>query len=116
MNLEDRQKIMELIMDIIYLSNKVHRLGILSLDDDAPSLRPEFLRKAILFMIEGFNAEELRSLLDFDLHQTEDSERELLEKQIIKEGILYILNGDDGKILFEKIILILGDHFFEYMD
>ena len=40
---------------LVQLSNKAYEEGILSLDDIKSSLQPEFLRKAIEFLVEGYN-------------------------------------------------------------
>ena len=44
------------------------------------------------------------------------TEIERKNAQLIKEGILSILRGEHGKLLFQKLLLILGDEFFEGID
>lgn len=113
---KEKESFVELIKVIINLSNKAYRQGLLSLEDDYPSLNPFLLRKGTEIIIGGCDVKDLRNILDNYIQAKKYSDAELLENFIIKEGLLLILSGDRDKILFEKILSMLGEDFFEDLD
>ncbi|ABR49259.1 hypothetical protein Amet_3120 [Alkaliphilus metalliredigens QYMF] len=103
----------ELIKVILDLSDKADRQGLLSLDEEYPSLNSYFFRKSIELIVEGFHPEVVRNILQNYIDAKECSEGELLEKRITMEGALLIQSGARRKILFEKILSIFGEEFFQ---
>lgn len=112
----EKEKFIELIKVIVNLSNKAHLQGPLSLEEDWPLLHPFLLRKGIEIIVEGCYVRELSFILDNYIQAKKYSEAELLERLIIREGVLFIQNGGKGKILFEKILSMLGEDFFQDFD
>lgn len=113
---EEKEKFKELIKIIINLSSKARVEGLLSLENICPYLNPFLLRKGIENVVEGCDVKELRYILDNYIQTKKHYGNELLEKLIIREGVILIKNGDIGKILFNKILIMLGEDFFDNFD
>ena len=116
LNFEKRQKTLYLMMLIVDLSNQANEHGILSLEERIPSLNSDFLKKAIYYLVEGFNEKELEKMLGDEPYLKEEFETEHLERQLIKQGVIWILSDNYGKSLFEKMLTVLGEDFFDYID
>lgn len=113
---EDKEEFIALIKVMVDLSNKAYEEGLLSLENDYLSLHPFLLRKGIELVVEGCNVRELRNILDNYILSQKCSEPELLAKLIVREGVILLQNGDRGKLLYEKILSMLGEDFFEGLD
>jgi len=112
----EKEKFKELIKIIINLSSKARLEGLLSLENICPYLNPFLLRKGIEYIVEGCDIKELRYILDNYIQTKKHYGNELLEKLIIREGVILIKNGDIGKILFNKMLIMLGENFFDNFD
>ena len=113
---EEKEKLKHLIKVIINLSIKSNRQGLLSLEDDVPTLQPFLLRKGIELLTEGFSQKDLCFIVDNYIQAGSYSEPQLLERLIIKESLLSIQAGEYGEILFEKLLSMLGGGFLEDYD
>lgn len=115
-NEADKYRIKELIKIIVKLSMKVTREGLLSLDNEYPSVQPYLFRKGIEMVVEGAYPEDIRFIFYNYIQTKKYSEKEFLEILIIRDSLLFIQNGDNEKILFEKIISMLGEGFLKDFD
>lgn len=115
-NEADKYRLMELIKIIVKISLKARRDGLLSLDSEYPSIQAYLFRKGIEMVTEGAYPEDIRFIFYNYIRTKKYSEKELLEILIIRDSLLFIQNGDNGKILFEKIISMLGEGFFKDFD
>lgn len=113
---EEKENFMNLIKIIINLSSKARVDGLLSLEDICPYLNPFLLKKGIEHIVEGCDVEELIYILDNYIQTKKYSEAEMLEKLIIREGVISIKNGYIGKTLFNKMLAILGEDLFDNFD
>lgn len=110
---DEKESFKEIIKMIIKLSNKVWSDGLLSLDDVYIFLPNFLLRKGLELIIECTDVEDVEYVLDNYINAREYSNSERLERVIIKKSVLLLQKGDTGKILFDKILSILGESFFE---
>lgn len=114
---EEKERFKKIIKVIVNLSLKVHCNGVLSLEEDYPSLEPFLLRKGIELWVEGLRIEDFKFIIDNYIAARDYFDEELFERLIIKEGIVLLVEDENyGKILFEKILSMLGEDFFEDFD
>src|SRR5262245_40160364 len=62
----------EVIDDIVKFGNKARREGIISLENDANSIKDPFFRKAIMMAVDGTEPKELRQTMEVELQYTEE--------------------------------------------
>lgn len=111
---EEKEKFKKVIKVIVNLSLKVHSKGVLSLEEDYPSLDSFLLRKGIELWVEGCQIEDLKFVIDNYITARDYFDDELLERLIIREGLLLLVDDENyGKLLFEKILSMLGENFLE---
>lgn len=68
-------------------------------------------------MVEGCYIEDLKFIIDNYITARDYFDDELLERLIIREGLLLLAKDEHyGKLLFEKILSMLSEDFFEYFD
>jgi hypothetical protein len=115
-NEADKYRLMELIKSIVKISLKARRDGLLSLDSEYPSIQSYLFRKGIEMVTEGASSEDIIFIFNNYSQTKKYSGKEFLEILIIRDSLLFIQNGDNGKILFEKIISMLGEGFSKDFD
>lgn len=62
----------KLIEEMINLSKKARKDGIISLEADAKAIKDEFLQKALMMAIDGADPKELRNTLELQLHYVDE--------------------------------------------
>src|SRR5204862_6122875 len=60
------------INEVIKLTNKARREGIISLEKDAAGIQDEFFRKAIMMAVDGSEPKELRQTMEVELQYMEE--------------------------------------------
>src|SRR5215510_3139006 len=61
-----------IIDDIVRFTNKARREGIIALEKDAPAIKDEFFRKAIMMAVDGSEPKELRQTMEVELQYMEE--------------------------------------------
>lgn len=105
-----------IIRIILTLCHNANREGILSLENDCHTLKPFILRKGIELVREGIEAEILSEILDNYINVGGYDGLEFFEVVIAKEGVLLIQAGEDIRIIYEKLVSMLGEEFFLYIE
>jgi chemotaxis protein MotA len=62
----------EIIDEVIRLTNKARREGIISLEKDAAAIKDDFFRKAIMMAVDGSEPKELRQTMEVELQYMEE--------------------------------------------
>jgi len=62
----------EIIDEVIRLTNKARREGIISLEKDAAGIKDDFFRKAIMMAVDGSEPKELRQTMEVELQYMEE--------------------------------------------
>jgi len=62
----------EIIDEVIRLTNKARREGIISLEKDAANIKDPFFRKAIMMAVDGSEPKELRQTMEVELQYMEE--------------------------------------------
>lgn len=107
----DKKKILPSIELILRLSQKARREGLLSVEDDVPSVEPLFLKNGLRLVIDGCDPEEVRELLLAGIHAGRFSGKELLLRMIAANGVLGIQEGISPNLLRRKLYACLGEEF-----
>src|SRR5271170_3221787 len=55
------------VKQLIHFANKARRSGIVSLDQDLPSIKDPFLRQAIMLAVDGTEPSELRKIMELQI-------------------------------------------------
>ena len=112
---EEKNKCFEVIQTMLTLSQRACRYGrhILDWDYQPFESKPRILRKGIRLILDGIDPEEVRNALDNYINARNYIDIELLEAQIMREGVLLIHAGEGEKTLFEKLVAMLGDGFYQ---
>lgn len=114
---EEKERFKKVIKVIVNLSLKVHNKGVVSLEEDCASLEPFLLRKGIELWVEGCLINDLKFIIDNYIRARDYLDDGLLERLIIREGLLLLVEDENyGRLLFEKILSMFGEDFFEDFD
>lgn len=62
----------EIIDEILKLTNKARREGIIALEKDAAEIKDEFFKKAIMMAVDGSEPKELRETMETELQYSEE--------------------------------------------
>jgi chemotaxis protein MotA len=62
---------------LIKLAQKARRDGIISLDNELPSLPDPFLRRALMLAVDGTDSSELRAIMQLEMDASSEAEDEL---------------------------------------
>lgn len=69
---EDQIQPNEVIDDVIKLTNKARREGIISLEKDVANVKDEFFKKSIMMAVDGSEPKELRQTMEVELQYMEE--------------------------------------------
>jgi chemotaxis protein MotA len=69
---EDAVQPNEVIDDVLRLTNKARREGIISLEKDVSNVKDEFFRKSIMMAVDGSEPKELRQTMEVELQYMEE--------------------------------------------
>ncbi|MGZ4464416.1 MAG: motility protein A [Nocardioides sp.] len=65
-----------LVDNIVKLAEKARREGLLSLEDELKEIEDEFLVRAVTFAIDGTDPDELREILEGEVHARESEDKQ----------------------------------------
>ena len=111
MRVSDSEKddCLALIGDIIYLANSARNYGLLSLGKAAEEKESFLLRKGLELALDGVKSSTARTILELYIFSADYSGKDLLERCIILEGVIGILEGMHPKLLKELLLSFLGE-------
>lgn len=112
-SLLEKERLKNIIKILVGLSEKACREGMLSLDEDIPFLPSFLLREGMELILGGTHPDEVTDILNGHINAKEYSDTERLEMTLCREGILLLQSGEHRKGLFDAMILIVGEDFFE---
>ncbi|TKB07587.1 hypothetical protein [Desulforhopalus sp. IMCC35007] len=104
---EDQESLVDLVLQLKYLSELVTKQGLLALENELSTIRDPFLNLAVQLIIDRVEPANIKDILDSDIYYNESNGRELLKKVIIREGLLRIQAGDTPRnvLICTKIFL-----------
>lgn len=105
----EKRDCLALISDIIYLANSARNYGLLSLGKAAEENQLFLLRKGLQLALDGVKTSTARTILELYIFSADYTGKDLLERCIILEGVIGILEGMHPKLLKELLLSFLGE-------
>lgn len=111
MRISDSEKddCLALISDIIHLATSARSYGLLSLGKEAEESESFLLRKGLELALDGVKSTTARTILELYIFSADYTGKDLVERCIILEGIIGILEGMHPKLLKELLLSFLGE-------
>lgn len=105
----DKRQCLTLISEILSLATKGRNFGLLSLGKEAEESSSFLLRKGLQLALDGVKSHTARTILELYIHTGDYTGYELLERCVILEGVMGILDGMHPKLLKELLLSFLGE-------
>ena len=109
---QEKAQYVELIKKFIKLSRKARAQGLLSLEGEATAADQFLFQKGLELICKGICPDDIRSILKSYIIAKDFSNSELLERNVIIEGMLLLQSGDSGTTILEKLLAMFGEGFF----
>jgi hypothetical protein len=106
---DEKRQCLALVSEILALATKGRNFGLLSLGKEAENSSPFLLRKGLQLALDGVKSHRARTILELYILTGDYTGKELLERCIILEGVLGILDGMHPKLLKELLLSFLGE-------
>ena len=108
-NDDEKRQCLTLISEILSLANKGRNFGLLSLGKEAEESSSFLLRKGLELALDGVKGHTARMIMELYIHTGDYTGKELLQRCIILEGVIGILDGMHPKLLKEILLSFLGE-------
>ena len=106
---DERRDCLALISEIIHLATSARNYGLLSLGKEAEENQAFLLRKGLQLALDGVKSPTARTILELYIFTADYTGKDLLERCIILEGVIGILEGMHPKLLKELLVPFLGE-------
>ena len=106
---DEKRECLSLISEILYLATSARNYGLLSLGKEAEENSSFLLRKGFQLALDGVNSQTARTILELYIFTADYTGKDLLERCIILEGVIGILDGLHPKLLKELLVSFLGE-------
>ena len=104
-----KRQCLTLVSEILYLATKARNYGLLSLGKEAEESSSFLLRKGLQLALDGVKSQTARTILELYIFTGDYTGKNLLERCIILEGVMGILEGMHPKLLKELLLSFLGE-------
>ncbi|MDX1707508.1 MAG: FliG C-terminal domain-containing protein [Desulfobacterales bacterium] len=108
-NEAEKRECLALISEILLLATNARNYGLLSLGKEAEENSLFLLRKGLQLALDGVKSQTARTIMELYINTADYSGKELLERCIILEGVIGILEGMHPKLLKEVLVSFLGE-------
>ena len=106
---DSKRQCLTLVSEILYLATKARNYGLLSLGKEAEESSSFLLRKGLQLALDGVKTQTARTILELYIFTGDYTGKKLLERCIILEGVIGILEGMHPKLLKELLLSFLGE-------
>jgi hypothetical protein len=106
---EEKRQCFARVSEILALAIKARNFGLLSLGKEAEESSSFLLRKGLQLALDGVKSHTARTILELYILTGDYTGEELLERCIILEGVIGILDGVHPKLLKELLLSFLGE-------
>jgi FliG C-terminal domain len=106
---DEKRQCLELVSEILYLATKGRNYGLLSLGKEAEDSSSFLLSKGLQLAMDGVKSHTARTILELYIFTGDYQGKDLLERCIILEGVMGILEGMHPKLLRELLLSFLGE-------
>jgi hypothetical protein len=107
---DEKRQCMALVAEVVAMANMAKRNGLLSLVQEAEDTSHFLLYKGLQLVLEGVNPELVEKTLKYYILSGRYTGKDLLERCIIKEGVLAIQNGINPQIIKELLLSMFGEN------
>ena len=97
------------VSEILFLANKARNYGLLSLGKEAEESDSFLLRKGLQLALDGVKGQTARMIMELYIFTGDYTGKDLLERCLILEGVMGILEGAHPKLLREILLSFLGE-------
>jgi hypothetical protein len=108
-NEDARRQCLALVSEILFLASKARNYGLLSLGQEAEESSSFLLRKGLQLALDGVKSHTARTILELYIFTGDYTGKNLLERCIILEGVMGVLEGMHPKLLKELLLSFLGE-------
>jgi hypothetical protein len=108
-NEDARRQCLALVSEILFLATKARNYGLLSLGKEAEESSSFLLRKGLQLALDGVKSPRTRTILELYIFTGDYTGKDLLERCIILEGVIGVLEGLHPKLLKELLLSFLGE-------
>ena len=108
-NEDARRQCLALVSEILFLATKARNYGLLSLGKEAEESSSFLLRKGLQLALDGVKSHRARTILELYIFTGDYTGKDLLERCIILEGVIGVLEGLHPKLLKELLLSFLGE-------
>jgi hypothetical protein len=106
---DEKRECFARVSEILSLAVKGRNFGLLSLGKEAEECSSFLLRKGLQLALDGVKNHTARNILELYILTGNYTGKELLDRCIILEGVLGILDGMHPKLLKEVLLSFLGE-------
>ena len=104
-----KRECLTLVSEILFLATKARNYGLLSLGKEAEESDSFLLRKGLQLALDGVKSKTARMILELYVFTGDYAGKDLLERCLILEGVMGILEGAHPKLLREILLAFLGE-------
>ena len=104
-----KRQCLALVSEILFLATKARNYGLLSLGKEAEESASFLLRKGLQLALDGVKSHTARTILELYIFTGDYTGKDLLERCIILEGVMGVLEGMHPKLLKELLLSFLGE-------
>jgi len=106
---DTKRQCLGLVSEILFLATKARNYGLLSLGKEAEESASFLLRKGLQLAMDGVKSQTARTILQLYIFTEDYTGKDLLERCLILEGVMGILEGMHPKLLREILLSFLGE-------
>jgi len=106
---DTKRQCLALVSEILFLATKARNYGLLSLGKEAEESASFLLRKGLQLALDGVKSHTARTILELYIFTGDYTDKDLLERCIILEGVMGVLEGMHPKLLKELLLSFLGE-------
>ncbi len=106
---DEKRECLSLIREILHLATSARNYGLLSFGKEAEENSSFLLRKGLQLALDGVKSQTARTILELYIFTANYTGKDLLERCIILEGVIGILDGMHPKLLKELLVSFLGE-------
>ena len=106
---DTKRECLTLVSEILFLATKARNYGLLSLGKEAEESTSFLLRKGLQLALDGVKSHTARTILELYIFTGDFTGKDLLERCLILEGVMGILEGMHPKLLREILLSFLGE-------
>jgi len=107
----DREECKADVYRMYDIAQTIRKAGLLYLESEIEKEQNIYLKTGMLALIDGVGTEYFESLLRILLSADGYTGKDLLRRMIICQGLCFIRNGDNPRVILKMLSAILGEKY-----